>query len=70
LKEEGIVYCSFKYGEKEEIRNGRFFNDFDEDKFLEFYPKDLFDVSIIYLSGDDRPGKDNEFWLNVILEKK
>ena len=30
LKENGIVYCSFKYGDKEEIKDGRYFNYINE----------------------------------------
>ena len=30
LKDDGILYTSFKYGEKEQIRNGRFFADYTE----------------------------------------
>ena len=32
LTSNGIMYCSFKYGEYEGERNGRFFNDFTLEK--------------------------------------
>ena len=36
LKEQGIIYTSFKYGTFEGERNGRFFTDFTEETFQEF----------------------------------
>ena len=36
LKENGIIYTSFKYGEFEGERNGRYFTDFTEDSSKEF----------------------------------
>ena len=33
LKDSGIIYTSFKYGENEGIRNGRFFADYTEERF-------------------------------------
>lgn len=30
LKEKGVLYASFKYGDFEGERNGRFFNDYNE----------------------------------------
>lgn len=36
LKEDGIIYTSFKYGDFEGERNGRYFTDFTEKTFEEF----------------------------------
>jgi hypothetical protein len=36
LKKDGIIYTSFKYGDFEGERNGRYFTDFTEEKFNEF----------------------------------
>jgi len=33
LKEEGVMYASFKYGEEEIIRNGRLFSNYSENSF-------------------------------------
>ncbi len=70
LKESGVLYCSFKYGTYEGDRNGRFFNDFTEEKFETVYPKELFTIVDMYVSGDGRAGKIGEQWFNVILEKR
>ncbi len=70
LTKSGVLYCSFKYGTFEGNRNGRFFNDFDEEKFKGFYQKELFTILDLYISGDGRPGKNGEQWLNVILRRR
>ncbi len=36
LKPDGIIYTSFKYGDFEGERNGRYFTDFTEESFAEF----------------------------------
>ena len=41
LKENGIIYTSFKYGEFEGERNGRYFTDFTEDSLKEFICRSL-----------------------------
>lgn len=33
LKKNGIIYTSFKYGDFEGLRNGRYFTDFTEETF-------------------------------------
>ena len=39
LKENGIIYTSFKYGDFEGERNGRYFTDFTEKSFAKFLEK-------------------------------
>ena len=71
LKQNGIIYTSFKYGKYEGERNGRYFIDMDDDKFKNFiinYPN--ITVEELWITGDVRPGRSNEQWLNVILRKK
>ena len=36
LKGTGVIYASFKYGDFEGVRNGRYFTDFVEETFQEF----------------------------------
>lgn len=70
LKQNGIIYTSFKYGKYEGERNGRYFIDMDDDKFKNFiinYPN--ITVEELWITGDVRPGRKNEQWLNVILRK-
>ena len=71
LKSDGIIYTSFKYGNYEGLRNGRYFTDMDNAKFDDFisqYPN--ITVEELWVTGDVRPGRSNEQWLNVILRKK
>ena len=70
LKEKGIIYTSFKYGNFSGERNGRFFTDMTEASFAEF----LLEISGVevkeqWITGDARPGREKEQWLNLILQK-
>ena len=70
LKKKGIVYTSFKYGEFEGERNGRYFTDFTIETFREFI-QDIGDLKLdeYWITGDVRPGRGEEKWLNIILQK-
>lgn len=70
LKPHGIIYTSFKYGNFEGERNGRYFTDFTLDVFTDFITdlKDLV-VEEHWITGDVRPGREDEKWLNLILRK-
>lgn len=70
LKAGGIIYTSFKYGNFEGERNGRFFTDFTIDEFTDFV-KDVKGMAIeeYWITGDVRPGRGDERWLNLILRK-
>ena len=71
LKSEGWIYISFKYGEFEGERNGRYFTDFTTDTFKEFI-HDMHGLKIEehWIIGDVRPGRGEEKWLNLLLQKK
>ena len=71
LKSEGWIYTSFKYGEFEGERNGRYFTDFTTDTFKDFI-HDMHGLKIEeqWITGDVRPGRGEEKWLNLILQKK
>ena len=70
LKQNGIIYTSFKYGNFEGERNGRYFTDFTLDVFKDFI-SDVKDIAIeeYWITGDVRPGREDEKWLNLILRK-
>lgn len=71
LKDNGIFYTSFKYGTFEGERNGRYFTDFTEETFAALVKKSAdFEIIETWITGDVRPGRENEKWLNVILQKK
>ena len=71
LKSEGWIYISFKYGEFEGERNGRYFTDFTTDTFKNFI-HDMHGLKIEehWITGDVRPGRGEEKWLNLLLQKK
>ena len=71
LKQEGILYASFKYGDFEGMRNGRYFIDMTEDKLQSILQEtDVFQIKEKWISSDVRPGRDDEKWMNMILVKK
>jgi len=71
LKDNGVVYTSFKYGDFEGERNGRYFTDFTIDSFTE-YLKEVPELLIeeYWITDDVRPGRGEEKWLNLILRKQ
>ena len=71
LKSKGWIYTSFKYGEFESERNGRYFTDFTTDTFKDFI-HDMHGLKIEeqWITGDVRPGRGEEKWLNLLLQKK
>lgn len=66
----GVFYISFKYGEYEGMRNGRFFNDMTEAK-LATVLKDVKNLKVEQqkLTQDMRPDR-TETWLNVTYRKE
>lgn len=71
LKENGILYISFKYGEFEGMRNGRYFIDLNEESLEKLvYSSKGFDIQECWLTGDVREGRGDERWINAILIKK
>lgn len=71
LKEKGIFYLSFKLGDYEGMRNGRYFTDFTEDAFKRLLQDlNIFDIKELFLSSDVRPQREQERWLNAFLMKK
>lgn len=70
LNAGGIIYTSFKYGNYEGERNGRYFTDFTIDSFADFI-QDVKHLKLIecWITGDVRHGRGEEKWLNLILQK-
>ena len=70
LHKDGVIYTSFKYSTFEGERNGRYFTDFTIESFREFI-NDYENLVIeeYWLSGDVRPGREDERWLNLLLRK-
>lgn len=70
LKKNGYVYVSFKYGEYEGYRNGRYFTDLNEERFQSLIDEVKgFTIIEETITSDARKGREDEKWLNVILRK-
>lgn len=70
LKDNGIIYTSFKYGDFEGERNGRYFTDFTEKTFREVIEKvPELTIEEHWIMSDVRPGRGEEKWLNLLLRK-
>ena len=70
LKENGIIYTSFKYGTFAGERNGRYFTDMTEDIFADFIKRiENLTVEELWVTSDVRPERGDEKWLNLILRK-
>lgn len=71
LKSQGVLYLSFKYGDFSGWRNGRYFTDLTEDrlaKLLKQVPE--LQLCETFLTGDVRTDRQQEQWLNAIVEKR
>lgn len=70
LKPGGYFYASFKYGDFEGERNGRYFTDLTEESFSSLLePFDQVEIVELEITGDARVGREDEKWLNVIVKK-
>ncbi len=69
LRENGVFYMSFKYGCFEGKRGGRWYTDLDETAAIELAGFG-FGMVEIWITGDVRPGRAEERWLNCLLRKR
>lgn len=70
LKTDGVLYASFKYGAGEREHGGRRFTDLDEQalaKLVEVVPG--LAVLETWVTGDRRPGREGERWLNAVVAR-
>lgn len=70
LSLDGCLYLSFKHGDFEGVRNGRYFTDMTEDRFITI----LQEVSSLYLveqfiTTDVRPDREEKWWNGLIARK-
>ncbi len=71
LRDDGIFYLSFKYGDQEIIRDGRYFNYLNEE-LLHRLLQDLPGTGLLKLeiTHDVRHDHQQERWLNCFIRKK
>jgi len=71
LKKGGYFYASFKYGEYEGDRNGRYFTDMTEERFgILIEAVGELEIVETMVTGDVRVGREGERWLNVVVRKR
>lgn len=70
LKSGGYFYTSFKYGDFEGERNGRYFTDLTEKSLHALIePFDQLEIIQTLITSDVRIGREDEKWLNIIIKK-
>ncbi|MGL4372771.1 MAG: class I SAM-dependent methyltransferase [Turicibacter sp.] len=70
LKPSGYFYASFKYGEFEGERDGRYFTDFTQETFEAFINQmPHFEIIETQATDDVMIGRENLKWLNVVMKK-
>ena len=70
LKPGGVMYASFKYGDKEEERLGRFFSDYHLEEIENVFTKDAgFELIEGFETEDVRPDYVGKPWVNVMVKK-
>lgn len=68
LKDNGVMYVSFKYGDFEGIRNGRFYLDLNEQSLQNYLSGTSLRIVELSITEDARPDR-KEKWLNAIVVK-
>ncbi|MEE8589182.1 MAG: class I SAM-dependent methyltransferase [Sulfurimonadaceae bacterium] len=70
LKDNGVFYASFKYGEQEYNKAGRHFTPLNEEKAqLLFEQLNTLQLIDVWLSDDVRQERKGEKWLNLLAKK-
>lgn len=70
LKDEGILYASFKYGRGMRIDKDRVFYDYEETALENLMIDNCFLAEDIFVTQDVRKDREKEQWINVLAEKK
>ena len=69
LKDNGVMYVSFKYGDFEGIIDDRYFTYLTEESFINIINQTKFKIDKIWINNKDKLNRDVK-WLNVIIVKK
>ena len=69
LTDDGVFYASFKYGNSERVKDGRFFCDMNEERWESLKQKITYEFKDkTWLTADQRADR-NEEWYNIIIKK-
>ena len=69
LKDKGVMYASFKYGEGTVERGCRTFSNFTEESIQKLMASAEFKIIECGITADIRPDRGEEKWVNVIVGK-
>ena len=70
LKHGGVLYASFKYGDYEGMRNGRYFTDFTEETLKTFWEKTTaLEIFEMWKSQDVRSDRKERQWINILARR-
>ena len=70
LKDNGILYASFKYGDGEVTKQGRHFSNYDEETLRKLIEDAGFEVLELFVTDDVREDRNGEKWVNCIGKGK
>ncbi|WP_054741709.1 class I SAM-dependent methyltransferase [Cellulosilyticum ruminicola] len=70
LTSQGILYASFKYGDFEGKRNGRYYHDLSKVSAKELFSNLGFKILKIWITGDLREKHAAESWLNILIQNQ
>lgn len=71
LKVDGILYLSFKHGNRERTENGRYFNDLDEVALRSLFATDSrLEILKEWTSEDVRNERGDQKWLNALARRR
>lgn len=68
LKTGGVFYASFKEGDGEQVRNGRYFHNATGEGLCALMVAAGFKVIETFNTHDVREGREDEKWVNVIAQ--
>jgi len=70
LSEDGVLFMSFKYGDKVYEKDDRIFNCYDESSFSKMLSAiPMLTILELYKTADVREETINEYWLSAIVKK-
>lgn len=70
LNDDGVMYASFKYGDFEGEREGRYYLDLTEESATKFFTEAGFNIEKMWITNDVRANHVDEKWLNVLVNRK
>ena len=71
LRDHGVLYASFKYGNGEQNRGSRLFTDMNEDRLQRLLELESSFIEMeTWKNPDLRPGRGTEFWINTLARAR